>query len=87
MFDRNRGGNQLPPASRETTIGGWPVPRLGAIRAWDVKLRLSILVVLIIVIWVIWAGGDPAALGWGFLMCLIAVADRSTVHHLRFVRR
>ncbi|WP_189800699.1 hypothetical protein [Streptomyces tanashiensis] len=87
LSDRNRGRYLPPPAHRETIIGNWLDPRPGVVRAWDVKVNLSILIVVVIVIWMALSGGDPVVWGGTFLLCLTGIAGRSTIRHLRFTHR
>ncbi|MFI9586974.1 hypothetical protein ACIHCQ_35305 [Streptomyces sp. NPDC052236] len=88
MLDRfDRGGFNSPSVPRERSIPRLVAPYPSSVRAWDVKVCLSLVSVVLIVVWVTVTGATPAALGGiaGLLVC--ATAGRSIVQYRRIQLR
>jgi hypothetical protein len=84
VLDRiDRGGFHAPSASCERSIPRLTAPSPGSVRAWDVKVCLTLVVVLITVMWVGTGEPTPAAMGSAITCVLCAAAGRSVVRYRR----
>ncbi|MFF0740520.1 hypothetical protein ACFYVL_08960 [Streptomyces sp. NPDC004111] len=55
---------------------------------WDIRLRFSLVLVIVVVVWVMATGVDPwPATALPLLGLMVAACDRSTVHYQRICLR
>ncbi len=68
----------MPSTSRENTISRLRIPQTGSVRALDIRLQLSLIIVVIITVWVL---GAPGATPW-LLLPAARLAGQFTVHYV-----